>query len=194
MNIFKDMLIEKESSMTDIQVEQEQTESKSENTLLKRMSIIIEEKIEKTLIRLNSLDVELCEDVSELIKYVTDFAINFSLKKKYGDNVESEFNVKQFFNGDSDNELETIALEILNEFFDEIMHVNELEMIEEETKISVGDILNENCNKEFFYDENDHNKVYIPPVWTPSFKRTNAALIYLFFRQVIIFYCSFEYF
>lgn len=42
-------------------------------------------------------------------------------------------------------------------------------------------LLSENAE---FYDPNDSSKMLIPPVWTPSDPKANAALIFLFFRVV----------
>lgn len=174
--------------MTDIEVDAqnmpEEKEQPEGSLNLKQLSVVLPGKIEKTIVRLNSLDVDLADDIPAFTKYVTEFAIDFALRKKYGDMDDDNANIEQFLKITPDSEFYVEALEIMNALFDEATHCD-YGASDEESNREAEEFVLANDDESFFYDANDRTKVHIPPIWTPKLKRTNAAFVYLFFRQVL---------
>lgn len=180
------LVIEKAVQEAPLKVEKAQNDEKPENNEidldLRTISVILHEKIEEVMVRLNSLDVELIEDMSDFSKYVIDFSIEHALGQKYG---AAEPNIKSMFGIDENDERFIEVSNVVNNLLLEV--AKESRVIKDN---GTGDIFNEPIIEhaidlnEYFYDDEDHSKVHIPPVWTPAYKRTNAAFVYLYFRHV----------
>lgn len=92
---------------------------------------------------------------------------------------------------DSDHDEETILQEknkkLLDESIEDSDHDGETILQAENDKLLDASTIStdeESVADEYFYDRADPEKVHIPPIWTPTNKQANAALIYLYFRDV----------
>lgn len=159
---------------------------------LRSLSIIVEQKsVEKcaeALVRLNSINVELIEDELEFVRYIIDFSVDYATTNYFNSGKASDLKRKLALTLDisENDERFKAAMEILDSLIDGIVADTEADIQENEeasppTPVQETEIPDET---EVFYDASDPKKIRLPPVWTPSNRRANAALIYLYFRVV----------
>lgn len=189
------MLSVDEKSKDEIKTE-EVVEQEEKGLMLRTLSIMWEQKCVETFVRLNSINVELIGDELEFIRYVIDFAIDFATNNivdtgKMGD---LRFKLALMLNVSENDKRFLAAIEVIDKLIEDVVGVDETDHEGTDVEFNEGtELIDENetpdeqsIDNEFFYDPSDPTKVHIPPVWTPSNKRANAALIYLYFRVVSI--------
>lgn len=161
---------------------------------LKSLSVIIDPKWRETMIRLNSVDLQFIEDDCEFAKYVVDFAIGYVIKNKQkSQHLEQDLAsdiVDEFGLEKSDQKYEQareIIYGVLDSIFTENLSSESYTIISEPVS-EMNDIISadieEKTSLASLFDATNPNKIRIPAVWTPSNKRANASLIYLYFRVV----------
>lgn len=175
-------------SLIDEEAGEVKIEKQDESGLrLKTLSITMEQKCANTFVRLNSINVELIDDELEFVRYVIDFAIDFATNDmvNVGESGYLKLKLAHMLNINENDKRLIAAVEIIDRLIDDVVGADRAghkgnDREEENEKPAE----NGNDADEFFYDPTDLKKVHIPPMWTPSNKRANAALIYLFFRDV----------
>lgn len=163
---------------------------------LKSLSITYtaEQKCVDTFVRLNSINVELIGDELDFIRYVIDFAIDYATNNIVDSGKMGDLRIKLalMLNISETDERFIVALEIIDQLIEDVAGEDETDHVknEEETASPALPPVNgtpseeEVTADEFFYDPSNPKRMHIPPVWTPTNRRANAALIYLYFRVV----------
>lgn len=164
---------------------------------LRSLSIILEQKcVEKcveTFVRLDSINVELIEDELEFVRYVIDFSIDYAMN----DGCDSgkmdclKRRLAQMLSINENDEKFKVVMEMFDKLLDAVANDTDEEVERRESECALAtdgpDETQELPNEdEHFYDVSDSKKFYIPPVWTPTNRRANAAFIYLYFRVVCL--------
>lgn len=197
----KDEVTEKSRKLSivegEIAAEVNAEEEPEEATLtLKSLSItaLTEQKCAQTFVRLNSINVELISDEMEFLRYVIDFAIDYATNDivdvggKMGD---LRMKLALMLNIPENDERFVVAIQIIDQLIRDVIGEDEdiAQDAAEATALPVVDETQANNTPseivdEYFYNPSDPTRVHIPPVWTPTNARCNAALIYLYFRVV----------
>lgn len=197
----KDEVTEKSRKLSivegEIAAEVNAEEEPEEATLtLKSLSItaLTEQKCAQTFVRLNSINVELISDEMEFLRYVIDFAIDYATNDivdvggKMGD---LRMKLALMLNISENDERFVVAIQIIDQLIRDVIGEDEeiAQDAAEATALPVVDETQANNTPseivdEYFYNPSDPTRVHIPPVWTPTNARCNAALIYLYFRVV----------
>lgn len=173
--------------MVDLAASHEEDE---EGLSLRSLSVILEQKcVEKcveTLVRLDSINVELVEDELEFIRHVIDFSIDYATND--GINTGKLGSLKRrlahMLNIDEKDERFKVAMDMLNTLLDGVATDTDADLRQNENVHGFDDSYKLSDGYEQLYDASDPKKLHIPPVWTPSDRSANAALIYLYFRTV----------
>lgn len=175
---------------------EETTEPEDVGLGLKSLSITYtaEQKCVDTFVRLNSINVKLIGDDLEFIRYVIDFAIDYSTNNIVDSGKMGDLRVKLalMLNVSETDERFITALEIIDKLIEDVAGEDEADQDENNEGTESPAQPAENgtpseevpAAEEFFYDPVNPKRVHIPPVWTPTNRRANAALIYLYFRVV----------
>lgn len=174
--------------------ESQEEENEDVGLALRSLSIILEQKcIEKcaeTFVRLDSINVELIDDELEFIRYVIDFsmdyATNIGLGKGSFFKSRSRLGLVHMLNIHENDERFKVVMEMLNKLLDDVATDADADLREEVYSLASDASPTLSDEMEQFYDARDPKKYHIPPVWTPSDRKANAALIYLFFRVVCL--------
>lgn len=202
LNELKDTITEKRSkikSSDDLLMSLEDAQEEEEVGLsLRSLSIILEQKcVEKcveTFVRLDSINVELIEDELEFIRYVIDFSIDYAtndgcdsgkaccLKRRLAHMLSINENDEKF----------KVVMEMFDKLLDAVAADTDAETDRRESEWALAPDGSDENQKlpnedEHFYDASDPKKLHIPPVWTPTNRKANAAFIYLYFRVVCLF-------
>lgn len=166
---------------------------------LKTLSITAdaEQKCVEAIVRLNSINVELIGDELEFIRYVMDFAIDYATNNIVDASKAGYLRIQlaHMLNVDENDEQFIAAIETIDKLIGGAVGEGEEETdFEENDREEAGKAPSPAKSEspsdeqivadEFFYHPTDPSRAHIPPVWTPSNKRANAALIYLYFRIV----------
>lgn len=145
---------------------------------------IIEPKEElKPFLRMPSLNVELLANDDEFYKYFVDFSIDYVVKNRFNaeqKQIHAEKLKKMLKSNESNPKFQMVTI-FVDELLDEAVTLNSSE---DNTELSRVPEIVDAYKHDFYIDLSDMKKVCIPSVWTPSYKRVNASLIYLFFRHV----------
>lgn len=175
-------------SLIDEEAVEVKIEKQDESGLrLKTLSITMEQKCANTFVRLNSINVDLIDDDLEFVQYVIDFAIDFATNNmvNVGEMGYLKLKLAHMLNINENDERLIAAVEIIGRLIEDVVDADSTDHKGNDSEEgNEKPAENGNGANEFFYDPTDLKKVHIPPMWTPSNKRTNAALIYLFFRDV----------
>lgn len=165
---------------------------------LKSLSITYtsEQKCVETFVRLNSINVELIGDELDFIRYVIDFAIDYATNNIVDSGKMGDLRIKLalMLNISETDDRFIAAMEIIDKLIEDVAGEDETDQDENDGETETAAPPAENGTPsdeevvadEFFYDPSNPKKVHIPPVWTPTNKRANAALIYLYFRVVSV--------
>lgn len=195
LNELKDAVTEKRttiSSNAELTTVEEIPEEDDIGLSLRSLSIIVEQKcVEKcaeTFVRLDSINVELIEDELEFVRYVLDFSIDYAANNPLDPNKANDLKWKlaRTLDISENDERFQVAMAIFDNLIDEIVADTEadIEENEEASPPSPAEETEIPDETEHFFDASDPNKFRLPPVWTPSDSKANAALIYLYFRVV----------
>lgn len=198
LNQLKGVVTEKTSKFSS-EEPKEEAEPDDAGLALKTLSITAdaEQKCVDAIVRLNSINVELIGDELEFIRYVMDFAIDYATNNIVDASKAGYLRIQlaHMLNVSENDEQFITAIETIDNLIGQVAGEGEEETDfeendrEETDKVAIPDKSEMPSNEpivadEFFHHPTDPNRAHIPPVWTPSNKRANAALIYLYFRIV----------
>lgn len=188
----KDAVTEKRKkilSSDNLLIESKDEEDDDMRLSLRSLSVALEqtcvEMCAETFVRLDSMNVELIDDELEFIRYVIEFSVDYAANNSY-DPGKAKRSLAQMLNINEYDERIKVVMEILDKLLvvavdtivDHLQENENLSALEESSKSS--------CDNDGFYDASDPKKLHIPAVWTPRDKKTNAVLIYLYFRVVCV--------